>query len=490
MASLYGSQTVISLLHRVLRILEEESAFETDICKPVVQFKHPAELEKEQLFENLGPPATEDSLETVVRDVVRFSVKTQHPLFLNQLYGRVDEYGLAGAWITEALNTNQHTFEVAPVFTLVEMAVIERLLQVVGYGEGDGIFAAGGSMANMYAMVLARFKMCPETKKTGLYTSTPLAAFTSSDSHYSVLKAAHWLGLGMDHIHMVDTDNEGRMLPEALDLRIQEALDAGERPFFVNATAGTTVLGAFDPLHSIADVCHKYSVWLHIDACWGGALFFSQKYKDVLDGAERSDSIAWNPHKMLGAPLQCSVILLKEKELLYKCNSASATYLFQQDKFYDTTYDTGDKSVQCGRKPDAFKLWLMWRARGDEGLGALVDDAMDKSRYFLEKIRNHQDFRLVLPQFQCTNICFWYIPKCLQGQPETTEWWERVGKVAPLIKQRVAMNGRLLIGYQPLAHRRLPNFFRFVLACHPTHSEAHLDTVIAEIAAAGSDLLV
>ncbi|KAG8264432.1 hypothetical protein J6590_011724 [Homalodisca vitripennis] len=146
MASLYGSQTVISLLHRVLRILEEESALETDISKPVVQFKHPAELKKEQLFENLGPPATEDSLETVVRDVVRFSVKTQHPLFLNQLYGRVDEYGLAGAWITEALNTNQHTFEVAPVFTLVEMAVIERLLQVVGYGEGDGIFAAGESI--------------------------------------------------------------------------------------------------------------------------------------------------------------------------------------------------------------------------------------------------------------------------------------------------------------------------------------------------------
>ncbi|KAG8264434.1 hypothetical protein J6590_011725 [Homalodisca vitripennis] len=238
----------------------------------------------------------------------------------------------------------------------------------------------------------------------------------------------------------------------------------------------------------ISTVCG--CILMHVGVVPCSFLRSTRMYWMELRVFHRSDSIAWNPHKMLGAPLQCSVILLKEKELLYKCNSASATYLFQQDKFYDTTYDTGDKSVQCGRKPDAFKLWLMWRARGDEGLAALVDDAMDKSRYFLEKIRNHQDFRLVLPQFQCTNICFWYIPKCLQGQPETTEWWERVGKVAPLIKQRVAMNGRLLIGYQPLAHRHLPNFFRFVLACHPTHSEAHLDTVIAEIAAAGSDLLV
>ena len=71
------------------------------------------------------------------------------------------------------------------------------------------------------------------------------------------------------------------------------------------------------------------------------------------------DSIAWNPHKMIGAPLQCSPFIVRHKGALHQCNSANATYLFQQDKFYDVTYDTGDKSVQCGRKVDAFKLWFM-----------------------------------------------------------------------------------------------------------------------------------
>ncbi len=65
------------------------------------------------------------------------------------------------------------------------------------------------------------------------------------------------------------------------------------------------------------------------------------------------------------------------QDILHRCNSASATYLFQTDKFYDTRYDTGDKSVQCGRKVDAFKLWLMWKARGDRGLEEMVDYAFE-----------------------------------------------------------------------------------------------------------------
>ena len=91
-----------------------------------------------------------------------------------------------------------------------------------------------------------------------------------------------------------------------------------------------------------------------------------------MKGSDKVDSIAWNPHKMVGAPLQTSPFIVRHKVnfyqiltdlclqgLLHQCNSASATYLFQQDKFYDVSYDTGDKSVQGGRKVDAFKFWFM-----------------------------------------------------------------------------------------------------------------------------------
>lgn len=177
--------------------------------------------------------------------------------------------------------------------------------------------------------------------------------------------------MGTDNLISVKTDNFGRMLSEDLEEKILLTINQDKRPFYVNATAGTTVMGAFDDLNRIADICQKYNLWMHVDvrtfnimpfyftnqfkthkfkACLGGSIILSKKHKHLLSGIERSDSIAWNPHKTLGAPLQCAMFLVKQKGLLQECNSASANYLFQQDKFYDLSYDTGDKSVQCGRK--------------------------------------------------------------------------------------------------------------------------------------------
>ena len=123
----------------------------------------------------------------------------------------------------------------------------------------------------------------------------------------------------------------------------------------------------------------------------------SSKYRTTrFIGVERADSLTWNPHKLLGALLQCSTFHLKERviqniDLLYKdkpnkrssfllskikinilffkkgilheCNTMAAEYLFQSDKHYDIQYDTGDKVIQCGRHNDIFKFWLMWRAK-------------------------------------------------------------------------------------------------------------------------------
>lgn len=66
---------------------------------------------------------------------------------------------------------------------------------------------------------------------------------------------------------------------------------------------------------------------------------------------------------MLTAPQQCSVFLTKHKNILNSCHSCSAQYLFQKDKFYDIRHDTGDKHIQCGRRADVLKFWLMWKAK-------------------------------------------------------------------------------------------------------------------------------
>ena len=98
--------------------------------------------------------------------IARYSVNTGHPYFVNQLFSSVDPYGLVGQWLTDALNPSVYTFEVAPVFTLMEEEVLREMRTIVGWqgGEGDGIFCPGGSIANGYAISCARFYLYPETK--------------------------------------------------------------------------------------------------------------------------------------------------------------------------------------------------------------------------------------------------------------------------------------------------------------------------------------
>lgn len=100
----------------------------------------------------------------------------------------------------------RYTYEVAPVFTLMEREVIERSLELVGYPpmpQADGIMCPGGSMSNIYAMVLARYVKIPDVKMNGVSRQPPLACFTSESSHYSILKGAHWLGIGINNVYKV-----------------------------------------------------------------------------------------------------------------------------------------------------------------------------------------------------------------------------------------------------------------------------------------------
>jgi len=454
----------------------------------VINFRHPHEL-KELVDLKLGDRVSgQNQLLELCKQAIDYSVRTNHPMFLNQLYHSVDPVGLAGTWLSEALNTNSHTFEAAPFFILVEHAVLAHLRSFIGWKEGDGIFSPGGSLSNMYGMVLARYDKFPEIKVKGVANCGQLVAFTSQESHYSIAKAAHWIGLGTENVVEVLSDEAGRMIPSELESQIKLSLEQGKIPFFVNATAGTTVLGAYDPLDPIADICSKYKMWLHVDACWGGAALVSHKHRHLMKGIDRVDSVAWNPHKMLGAPLQCAAFLIKRTDILHRCNGASASYLFQPDKFYDVSYDTGDKSIQCGRKVDAFKLWLLWKARGDQGLENIVDNSFDCAEYIARQIVAHPNFRLVIPEISCTNVCFWYIPPRLRHQEETAEWWNQLSQVAPVVKKRMVEKGSLMIGYQPLAHKQWVNFFRLVIPSQPPPSHEDMDFILKEIEVLGSDL--
>ncbi|CAB1312487.1 unnamed protein product [Coregonus sp. 'balchen'] len=363
-------------------ILEEVLCKGTDVKEKVCEWREPEELAALldlELREN-GEP--QHQLLQRVRDVAKYSVKTNHPRFFNQLFAGVDYHALTGRFLTEALNTSQYTYEVAPVFVLMEDEVLSKLRSLVGWAEGDGIFCPGGTMSNMYAMNLARYRAFPEVKLKGLWALPRLAVFTSQqvgktdsmvESHYSVMKAAAFQGIGTENVF---------------------------------------------------------------------------------------------------------------KDLLKHCHSADAMYLFQQDKFYDTSLDTGDKSIQCGRKVDCLKLWLMWKAVGSKGLQERVDRAFAHTRYLVEEIKKREGFQLIgKPEF--VNVCFWFIPPSLRGKENSPDYHDRLSKVAPVIKERMMKQGTMMLGYQPQGGR--VNFFRMIVIS-PQLSHQDMTFCVNEIERLGNDL--
>lgn len=121
----------------------------------------------------------------------------------------------------------------------------------------------------------------------GLHSVPRLVVFTSEDAHYSIQKMSSFLGIGSKNVYLVKTDDKGKMSLPDLRREIERAITEGVKPFMVSATAGTTVLGAFDPVNEIADICQEYNLWLHVDAAWGGGALMSRKYRHLLKGIER-----------------------------------------------------------------------------------------------------------------------------------------------------------------------------------------------------------
>lgn len=134
----------------------------------------------------------------------------------------------------------------------------------------------------------------------------------------------------------------------------------------------------------------------------------------------------------------------------------SAEYLFMTDKLYDISYDTGDKVIQCGRHNDIFKLWLQWRAKGNDGFEATIDQLMDLTAYQVKRIKEQPEKFYLILEPECVNVSFWYIPKRLRGTPHSEQ------KVQELAKVRTIFNNVSRLSYDFCYF-----YFRFVQSSKP-----------------------
>jgi len=380
-----------------------EALIHSENTDPVAQ-----KIDPDQLYETLDiklsdDPMPEEAYVRLVEDLIVSTPRTASKLFFNQLFGGRQSKAILGDLLAVLLNNSMYTYKVAGPQVGVEREIIRRLCTMLGYGViSGGTFPTGGSMSNYMGMIMARDAFDLSTRNTGV--TKQMIAYTSEASHYSNAKNASFAGIGRDNVRYIKTNDLGQMIPEALESQIKEDLDAGLSPFFVNATAGTTVLGAFDPIPAIATITENHKLWLHVDGAYCGGVIFSEDYKHLLEGIERSDSFSINAHKMMGTPLTCSIILVKNNEHLYNSFSNDADYLYQTDR---DDYNLGKTSFQCGRRNDALKFWTLWKAIGTSGLKTLVDQQFKLADFARDYIRKHPEYTLYSFD-DSISVCFNY----------------------------------------------------------------------------------
>jgi len=361
---------------------------------------------------SLGLEGSElDELKQAAGQYLTYQPDSAQVDFFKLLYSGRNDPALFGDWVTSLSNANMHTYQMSPVATLMEQELINQWNRLVGFTTdsktGDGIMVSGGSQANLIGMMMARHQACPDIKTKG-YSPQKLVAFVSDQAHYSGQKAANVLGIGTENLIAVASDEHGRLCPAALLAAVELSVQQGHKPFYIGLTAGTTVLGAFDPVPECRAIADKYNLWLHIDGAWGAPILFSQHSKHLLSGCELADSFAWDAHKLMNVPITAAVVLTRHKGMLEQtCGGGGGDYLFHSDE--NAAFNLGQKSIQCGRRADALKVWLSWKAIGSNGFANKIDHLQGLKQGCVDTIEASSDLHMIGPA-PYLNVLFQYRP--------------------------------------------------------------------------------
>lgn len=452
-------------LERTFALLRRHLERESE--RPVTPYSSPAEL-----LARLRPSVPQhgvddDALFAQLDTILDTTPLTTTRRFYNQLFSGRDDFGVIGEILAAFLNSSMYTFKAAGPHVLLEKVLTAHMAGKIGYPAGEGTFVPGGSAANLVSMLCARNARRPEARNEGL-RGAPLTLYASELCHYSIPKMAGVIGVGRENVRRIAVDERGRMRPEALRAAIANDRRAGRDPFLVVATAGTTVLGAFDPLEELAEIAGQEGLWLHVDGALGGSALLSQQHRHLVAGSERADSFAWNAHKMLGVPLASSGIFTREKGVLRASLDEHASYLFQSD---EDEYDLGTMALQCGRRNDVLKLWAAWQHHGDTGFAARVERLFDLATHAAARVETEQRLRLTRPPESVT-VCF-----------------EVDGRRSDDVCELLRREARALVGYGVVDGRRVVRLALVNAALERTDVDAFFDEVleVAERAQLGSN---
>ncbi len=397
------------IFERLLQVLaryfrEQESA-------NFVDYLDPDALRERLQLEHQDQQGDWDALFTWVEKYLAHAVNTSHPGYVNRMWAGANPPSMIGEMVAAITNTSACTYETAPVSTLMEKYMLQTMLDLVGFRDGSGQMTTGSSNANMIAMMAARNNLTLDIKKRGLFGQPELFGFVNVNAHYSMDRAANILGLGSDHLLKIPVDKHGRMQIAELERAIDKVVEQGGVPFWVAATAGSTVRGAYDQIGPLLKLRERYRFWLHVDGAWGGAVIFSNELRSqYLPYLEHADSFTLDFHKMLGTALMCNVLLFNHRPHILRdvLSAGDESYIFHEGDDGEVR-DLGTMSLQCGRRVDSLKWFLDWKFYGQAGFAARVEKYLQLCQYAEEQVAQAEELEMVVPR-ESFNICFRYRP--------------------------------------------------------------------------------
>lgn len=358
----------------------------------------------EEPFPEDGRPMREllDEFRSIV---IPNSTQIAHPRFLAYVLPSPNSVSPFADALASVLNQNCNLWTLSPAANAIEQKVLSWFLELFDISEGGGIITSGGSMANLSALAVARDAYHPgDPRREGLQgTRSPLVLYTSEEAHHSIDKAVALLGLGLNNLRHIGTDDGCRLRLDLLRDAVAKDRRDGKTPFCVVGTAGTVTTGAIDPLEELADYCRREGLWLHVDGAYGAFAVLSERLRHQLLDSGRGDSLTLDPHKLLFTSLEAGCVLFRDKERWRRTFSFVPHYLAMNpdpDLVHFAEY-----GPQLSRSFKALKVWWAIRAYGRKAYVRVIESVLDLASYMGERIQREPTLEIAAP-VTLTAVCF------------------------------------------------------------------------------------
>lgn len=453
------------------------------------------------------PSFVSDHMRHLLDKLVSQSVHTSSPSFIGHMTSALPYFILPLSKLMVGLNQNLVKVETSKAFTPLERQVLGMMHRLV-YQDNDafydqwmhspnhslGAFCSGGTVANITALWVARNNLLKPDgdfrgiAKEGLFNALThygykgLAILVSDRGHYSLKKSADILGIGEDSVIKIPTDEYNKINCHKLREKCIELAQKNIKVLSIVGVAGTTETGNIDPLNDMADIAQEFSCNFHVDAAWGGATLLSNKYRPILSGIERADSVTIDAHKQMYIPMGAGLVVFKNPEAVASIEHHAEYILRKGSK------DLGSHTLEGSRPGMAMLVYASLHIISRPGYELLINRSIEKANYFADIIDAHDDFELITRPELCL-LTYRYAPKVIQDflATATNEQQEQINSLlhnlTKFIQKRQRENGKSFVSRTRIEVSRYQGnkilVFRVVLA-NPLTSSEILQSILEE----------